>query len=95
MKFDRGSRGLQSYRAQAIESYLQLVVRKNYKGIPASEASAEAFSFAKKWGGQQVRRWVRTWLHDRDLPESDRGCHVKVRSLLEDPVIKAELRTYV
>ena len=95
MKFDGGSRGLQLYHAQAIESYLRLVVCKNYKGIPASEASAEAFGFAKKWGGRQVRRWVRTWLHDRDLPESDRGCHVKVRSLLEDPVIKAELRTYV
>jgi hypothetical protein len=95
MKFDAGSRGLQSYCAQAIESYLRLVVRKNYKGIPASEAAAEAFGFAKKWGGRQVRRWVRTWLDDRDLPESDRGCHVKVRSLLEDPAIKAELRTYV
>jgi hypothetical protein len=31
-----------------IESYLWLVVRKNYKGIPALEAAAEAFGFAKK-----------------------------------------------
>lgn len=94
-KFQGGSRGLQSYRAQAIECYLRLVVRNKYKGIPASEAAAEAFGFAKKWGGRQVRRWVRTWLNDRDLPKSDQGCHVKVRSLLEDPAIKAELRTYV
>ena len=94
-EFEGGSRGLQSYCAQAIESYFRLVVRKKYKGIPASEAAAEAFGFARKWGGRQVRRWVRTWLNNRDLPESNRGCHIKVRSLLEDPAIRAELRTYV
>jgi hypothetical protein len=95
--FVGGARGLQSYRAQVIESYLRLIVRKNYKGIPASETAADAFGFAKKWGGRQVRRWVRSWLDNRNLPESDRGCHVKVRSLLdhEDPAVKAELRTYV
>jgi hypothetical protein len=71
-------------------------VCKNYKGIPVSEAAMEAFGFEKKkWGGQQVRQWVHTWLDDHDLPESDCGCHVKVRSLFEDPVIKAELRTYM
>ena len=37
-KFQGGSRGLQSYHAQAIESYLRLVVHNGYKGIPASEA---------------------------------------------------------
>ena len=54
-KFEGGSHGLQSYRAQVIESYFQLVVCKKYKGIPASEAAAEAFGFARKWGGRQVR----------------------------------------
>ena len=54
-KFQAGSRALQAYRAQAIESYLWLVVCKNYKGIPASETAAEAFGFAKKWGGWQVQ----------------------------------------
>ena len=90
-KFQAGSRGLQAYHAQAIESYLWLVVRKNYKGILASETAAEAFGFAKKWGGRQVRRWVQIWMNNHDLPESNRGCHIKVRTLLEDPAIKAEL----
>ena len=90
-KFQAGSWGLQAYRAQAIESYLWLVVHKNYKGIPASETAAEAFSFAKKWGGRQVRRWVGIWMNNHDLPESNCGCHIKVRTLLEDPAIKAEL----
>ena len=87
-KFQRGSCGLQSYCAQTIECYLQLAVHNSYKGIPTSSAAAEAFGFARKWGGQQVRQWVRTWLNDC-------SCHVKVRTLLEDPAIKAELRTYV
>jgi hypothetical protein len=49
-EFQACERGLQSYRAQAIESYLQLVVRKEIKGIPASETAAEALGFAKGWG---------------------------------------------
>ena len=53
-KFQAGLWGLQVYHAQAIESYLWLVVRKNYKGIRASETAAEAFRFAKKWGSWQV-----------------------------------------
>ena len=95
MKFLGGSRGLQSYRALAIESYLRLVVCKNYKSIIASQTVAEAFGFAKDWGSRQIRRWVRTWLENRKLPGSDRGCHIKVGSLLDDPAVKAELRTYV
>ena len=93
--FAGGSRGLQSYHALAIESYLRLVVRKKYKVIPASQTAAEAFGFSKEWGSRQIRRWVRTWLNDRNLPGSNRGCHIKVRLLLDDPAIKAELRTYV
>jgi hypothetical protein len=80
---------------QAIESYLGLVVEKGRKGIPASETAAEGLGFARGWGGQQVQRWVRVWLNDRDLPKSERGCHIKVKSLFEDPSIKAELRTYL
>jgi hypothetical protein len=93
--FEGGARGLQSYRAQAIESYLCLVVNGNQNGIPASETAAECLGFARAWGGRQVRRWVRIWTNNRDLPQSDRGCHVKVKSLLDDPMIKSELRTYV
>lgn len=70
-------------------------MHNGYKGIPTSKAAAEAFRFAKRWGGRQVRQWVQIWLNHRDLPESNRGSHVKVKTLLEDPVIKAELRTYV
>jgi hypothetical protein len=95
IKFDNGARGLQSYCAEAIESYLRLVAKKNMKGILASEIAAEGLGFAKGWGSRQVRRWVRVWLNDRDLPESNRGCHVKVKSLFKDPAIRAELRTYV
>ena len=50
-RFDSGSRGLQSYCAQVIESYLWLVIHKGYKGIAASETATDAFRFAQKWGG--------------------------------------------
>src|ERR1700676_3850285 len=69
--FEGGARGLQSYRAQAIESYLRLVVNGNQNSIPASETAAEGLGFARTWGSQQVRRWVRIWTIDRDLPQSD------------------------
>jgi hypothetical protein len=94
-KFQAGSHGLQAYLAQAIERYLLLVVHKDYKRVPASVTAAEALGFAKKWGGQQVWGWARTWLNNHDLPESNHGCHIKVRTLLEDPAIKAELPSYI
>ena len=58
MKFKGGVQGLQSYWAQAIESYLRLVVKKGQKGIPASETAAEGLGFARGWGGCQVQWWV-------------------------------------
>jgi hypothetical protein len=94
-KFQAGSHGLQAYRAQAIESYLLFLVRKDYKRVPASETAAEALGFAKKWGGQQVWQWVWTWLNNLYLPKSNCGCHIKVRTLLEDPAIKAALPSYI
>jgi len=94
-EFQAGTQGLQSYWAQAIDSYLRLVVREKMKGILASEVAAEALGFVKGWGSRQVRRWACVWLNERDLPKSERGCHVKVKSLFEDPEIRAELRTYV
>jgi len=71
-KFESGVCGLQSYWAQAIESYLRLVVEKGQKGIPASKTAAEGLGFARGWGGQQVRRWVHVWLNDQDLQSPSR-----------------------
>ena len=34
-------------------------------------------------------------MNNHDLSESDCGCHIKVRTLLEDPEIKAELQSYI
>jgi hypothetical protein len=72
-----------------------MVVNNGCKGINASEISAESHGFARKWGGRLVRWWVRDWIKHRKLPASARGCHVKVYTLLSDPVICAELRVYV
>ena len=70
------------------------VPKQKQKGIQASEMAAEGLGFAKNWGGQQVKQWVHVWMNNQELPQSGRGCHVKVKSILDDPMIKAELQTY-
>ncbi|KAJ7065551.1 hypothetical protein C8F01DRAFT_982828 [Mycena amicta] len=93
--FHAGNASLQSYRARSIQSHLRMVV-KNKKGwTPASETAAEAQGFAKKWGGRMVRKWTRRWIADRVIPESKIGKHGKSYSLYDDPIVRAELRSYV
>jgi hypothetical protein len=90
-----GMTGLQSYRVRAVQSHLLMLVKNGHRSIEASERAAESQGFAPKWGGRNVRRWTRDWLKFGKLPASKQGCHSKVYSLLDDPQIKAELRTYV
>ena len=77
------------------KSYFRLVVRNGRKGIEASEMAAESHGFAKHWGGRLVGRWVRDWLQHRELPLSSRGQHIKLFTLLDDPAICAEMRSYL
>jgi hypothetical protein len=93
--FAGGQNGLQAYHARAIQSCLQMVVRNKRNLIVASQQAAESQNFAETWGGQQVRSWVRAWITSRSLPISQRGHHVKTHTLLSDPTICAELRSYV
>ena len=95
-EFDQGgTHGLQSYCAHAIESYLRLIVRKKYGGVAASEIAAEGLGFVKGWGSRQVRWWAQVWMNHQELLQSERGCHIKVKTLLEDPAIKMELQTFM
>jgi len=93
--FAGGQNGLQAYRAHAIQSCLQMVVQNKRKLIVASQQAAESQNFAEAWGGRQVRSWVRAWIMSRSLPISQQGHHVKLHTLLSDPTICAELRSYV
>lgn len=93
--FASGRNGLQAYRARAIQSHLHMVVRNSRKHIDASQRAAESQGFAPNWGGRLVRRWVKLWVQKRELPMSHRGAHGKVYSLLDDPAIRAELRSYL
>ena len=94
-QFQAGDKGLQSYRARTIESHLRMVVTNGRGSVEASQIAAESHGFARDWGGRQVREWVRDWIKHRELPESNRGRHVKVFTLLSDPAVCAELRSYV
>ncbi|KAJ6489378.1 hypothetical protein DFH09DRAFT_948186 [Mycena vulgaris] len=94
-EFAAGRNSLQEYRARAIQSYLVMVVKRGRLTVEASERAAESQGFAAKWGGRNVRQWTRVWIKSRKLPASRKGCHAKVYSLLDDPAIKSELRTYL
>ena len=64
-------------------------------GMSASKITAESQGFAANWGSQTVWKWVRHWVNDRALLISARGCHTKSFSLISDPAIHAELRSFV
>ena len=68
-----------------------MVVINGRGSVEASQIAAESHGFARDWGGRQVREWARDWIKHRELPESNRGRHVKVFTLLSDPVVCAEL----
>jgi hypothetical protein len=74
---------------------IQLMIKNGRSKPEAAEHAAESQGFAPKWGGHQVCSWTRTWIERRELPQSARGRHAKEKSLLDDPVIAAELRTYL
>jgi hypothetical protein len=57
-KFSAGRSRIQAYRANAIQSHLQMVLNNGCKAIEASEIAAESQGFAQKWGGHLVRKWV-------------------------------------
>ncbi|KAL1672218.1 hypothetical protein EV122DRAFT_255977 [Schizophyllum commune] len=93
--FHAGSASLQAYRARAIESHLTMVLKNGRKHMEASEMAAEAHGFARNWGGRLVRHWVRTWIDKRELPVSERGCHAKTFSLLSDPNVRENVRSFL
>ncbi|KAI0050733.1 hypothetical protein FA95DRAFT_1486740 [Auriscalpium vulgare] len=93
--FQAGREGLQARRASAMKACLHLIVNKHRGFVAASENSAEVFGFAAVWGGRKVRQWVRRWIAIRELPDSLIGHHSKTFSLLEDPNVCTELRSYV
>lgn len=93
--FAAGRNGLQAYRARSIQSCLWMMVKNDRGLLEASQRAAESQGFAENWGGRMVRKWVRAWVATRELPVSARGRHTKTFTLLSDPTICAELRSYV
>ncbi|KAG1732059.1 hypothetical protein EDB19DRAFT_1640483 [Suillus lakei] len=94
-KFVSGVNGLQARRTCAIHAHLDLVVRNGHVSADAAERAAEANGFAAAWGGRQLRSWTHQWINNRKLPESMRGHHTKVATLLAIPSIATELHTYL
>ncbi|KAG2123196.1 hypothetical protein BD769DRAFT_1389338 [Suillus cothurnatus] len=95
MVFVGGPHGLQACCACTIEAHLMLVVKNKHGFKVASEMAAETNGFAAKWGGHQVCGWTHEWMRTRMLPVSQWGWHAKILSLLDDPAITSELRTFM
>ncbi|KAI6035963.1 hypothetical protein BKA83DRAFT_4459587 [Pisolithus microcarpus] len=57
-----------AYHAQAIQSYLWMVVQNKKRHVNASECAAESQGFSERWGGQMVHCWVKEWVKNRELP---------------------------
>jgi predicted transcriptional regulator len=95
LEFQNGNNGLQAYRAYAVQSHLAMIVENGRTATAASQIAAEAHGFSPKWGARLVRSWARDWIKTRDLPESEKGRHVKVFSLLQNTDVRMELQAYV
>ncbi|KAH9911953.1 uncharacterized protein BXZ73DRAFT_93304 [Epithele typhae] len=93
--FTGGKNSLQTYRAHAVESCLYLMVKGGQGMMEVSRKAAEANQFARNWGSRLVRLWVHEWVATRTLPESHRGAHSKITSLLTDPAARDAIRTYL
>ncbi|KAI0030465.1 hypothetical protein K488DRAFT_79611 [Vararia minispora EC-137] len=82
-------------RAYAIESCLHILVVNKKGMMKASAIVAEAHQFSPSWGARLVRRWTQQWIQTRALPESNRGWHEKISSILSDPAVRAAISTYL
>ncbi|RPD61169.1 hypothetical protein L226DRAFT_451296 [Lentinus tigrinus ALCF2SS1-7] len=90
-----GLNALQSYRARAVQSCLYQMVQNKVGMMEASKYAARGNMFSDRWGARLVRRWTREWVKSRTLPQSERGRHAKIASLLSDPTVRAAVRAYL
>jgi len=95
MKFTGGDHGLQAQHAHSIQSYLQLIVHQDFKGVKASEMAAVIHGFGKSSGGHLIRQWGNEWMKNQELPLSRQGHHIKVASLLDDPDFSNKILAYL
>ncbi|KAJ3831483.1 hypothetical protein F5878DRAFT_654823 [Lentinula raphanica] len=51
--------------------------------------------FAPNWGSRLVQNWVHDWVSVRQLPQSNRGRHSKINSVLSDPTAREAIQTYL
>ncbi|RDX40287.1 hypothetical protein OH76DRAFT_1459549 [Lentinus brumalis] len=90
-----GANNLQAYRARSIQACLYLMDHDRMGMMNASVIAARGNLFSGQWGARLVRQWTQEWLKSRTLPESQRGRHSKIMSILSHPTVRAALRAYV
>lgn len=68
-KWSGGEHRLGAKHVQAIQSYLQMVL-KGANEIQASEIAAHSYNFSKVNGRWEIWQWVNVWIKDENLPTS-------------------------
>ncbi|KIY46282.1 hypothetical protein FISHEDRAFT_47549 [Fistulina hepatica ATCC 64428] len=72
------------------------MVTKNRCGqIDALKYGAEAEGLLRVWGGRMVQGWACIWIEQCELPLSQKGSYLKIWSLLDDSIVRAELHLYL
>ncbi|KAF9493177.1 hypothetical protein BDN71DRAFT_1483547 [Pleurotus eryngii] len=83
--FHAGQTGLQAYQMRVVQSFLHMVINTGHGKMEAGAQAAESHGFTAKYGGRMVQTWAKRWVEKRE----------KLFSLLSDPAICAELRSYM
>ena len=87
---------LQFKRATWLLGYYNMILEDSkLRRIPASYLAARAAGLGKFYGPRCIRIWAGDFENSRHLPSSSRGKHGKAFSLLNDPDICAQIRTYL
>ncbi|KAJ7205486.1 hypothetical protein GGX14DRAFT_367159 [Mycena pura] len=96
LELSGGHNGLLAVRLRAIQSCLRLMVAKNKMGMmEASKTAALAHGFSAAWGSRLIRRWTQEYVKNRAFPQSERGCHSKLKSIFDDPLVLDAVRMFI
>lgn len=85
---------LQRDRTSQLFQFYNMVLAGKSR-LESSRTLAEVHGLGLINASRNIRKWAREWELHRSLPKSNRGCHSKVLSMLNDPDVCAIMRNYL
>jgi len=86
---------LQEMHVRAVRATLDVMVEEQCGIMTASHIGTKANGFHAPWAMRMVRCWTRQLIATQTLPESERGRHAKLKSILSDPTVLEGIRAYM